>query len=133
MLPHQKNKVDISSLTEEEKKLFKLYGKLPARKDILASKLNERKYFDSGDYALSKAGKASDAGVTNVGYEHPSPESIPHHVGTPQSPVMSPAALMPRDSFSLGASAVSGSSAGAVSSGLSASPPKERRVGQGMH
>ena len=38
----------------------------------------ERKYFDSGDYALSKAGKASDTGVTSIGREHPSPENIPH-------------------------------------------------------
>lgn len=38
----------------------------------------ERKYFDSGDYALSKAGKASDVGVTQVGREHPNPEKIPH-------------------------------------------------------
>ncbi|KAK8215088.1 hypothetical protein M8818_002098 [Zalaria obscura] len=38
----------------------------------------ERKYFDSGDYALSKAGKASDAGVTEIGREHPSPDTIPH-------------------------------------------------------
>jgi hypothetical protein len=38
----------------------------------------ERKYFDSGDYALSKAGKASDVGVTTIGSEHPVPEKIPH-------------------------------------------------------
>ena len=38
----------------------------------------ERKYFDSGDYALSKAGKASDVGVTSVGSQHPLPENIPH-------------------------------------------------------
>ncbi|KAK3046027.1 hypothetical protein LTS18_013491, partial [Coniosporium uncinatum] len=38
----------------------------------------ERKYFDSGDYALSKAGKASDVGVTSIGREHPSPDTIPH-------------------------------------------------------
>lgn len=38
----------------------------------------ERKYFDSGDYALSKAGKASDAGVTQIGSQHPNPENIPH-------------------------------------------------------
>ncbi|KAF3011264.1 hypothetical protein E8E13_011672 [Curvularia kusanoi] len=56
MNPHQQNKVDIS----------------------------ERKYFDSGDYALSKAGKASDAGVTQVGREHPNPEKIPHM--TPSTP-----------------------------------------------
>jgi hypothetical protein len=34
----------------------------------------ERKYFDSGDYALSKAGKEPLA----IGSEHPSPDTIPH-------------------------------------------------------
>ncbi|KAF3915962.1 hypothetical protein AA313_de0207153 [Arthrobotrys entomopaga] len=42
------------------------------------SALRERKYFDSGDYALSKAGKASDVGVTQIGSKHPLPENIPH-------------------------------------------------------
>ncbi|TKA27212.1 hypothetical protein B0A50_04549 [Salinomyces thailandicus] len=78
MNPHQKNKVDVSQLSEEEQKLFRLYGKLPNKKDLLQNKLKERKYFDSGDYAMSKAGK-SDAGlVGGLGREHPSPESIPH-------------------------------------------------------
>ncbi|KAF2233803.1 Endosulfine-domain-containing protein [Viridothelium virens] len=89
--PHQRNKVDVSSMTEEEQKLFRLYGKLPNKKDLLQNKLKgqERKYFDSGDYALSKAGKASDVGVTSIGREHPSPENIPHltqqnsHPGNP--------------------------------------------------
>ncbi|KAI9664452.1 MAG: hypothetical protein M1821_005898 [Bathelium mastoideum] len=78
--PHQRNKVDVSSMSEEEQKLFRLYGKLPSKKDLLQNKLKgqERKYFDSGDYALSKAGKASDVGVTSIGREHPSPENIPH-------------------------------------------------------
>ncbi|KAK4549734.1 hypothetical protein LTR36_005035 [Oleoguttula mirabilis] len=76
--PHKKNKVDVSQLGEEEQKLFRLYGKLPNKKDLLQNKLKERKYFDSGDYAMSKAGK-SDAGlVGGLGREHPSPESIPH-------------------------------------------------------
>lgn len=86
MLPHQKNKVDISSLSEDEQRLFRLYGKLPSKKDILSNKLKERKYFDSGDYALSKAGKASDVGVTTIGSKHPLPENIPHShnpTGTP--------------------------------------------------
>ncbi|KAL8763772.1 MAG: hypothetical protein Q9194_007257 [Teloschistes cf. exilis] len=76
-------------MTEEEQKLFRLYGKLPNKKDLLQNKLKfsrrklipesqERKYFDSGDYALSKAGKASDVGVTQVGREHPNPDKIPH-------------------------------------------------------
>ncbi|KAK3080756.1 hypothetical protein LTR53_020512, partial [Teratosphaeriaceae sp. CCFEE 6253] len=50
-------------------KLFRLYGKLPNKKDLLQNKLKERKYFDSGDYAMSKAGKV-DAG--GLGREHPS-------------------------------------------------------------
>jgi len=78
MNPHQQNKVDISSLSPDEQRLFRLYGKLPNKKDLLQNKLKERKYFDSGDYALSKAGKASDVGVTQIGREHPVPENIPH-------------------------------------------------------
>ncbi|KAL8676230.1 MAG: hypothetical protein Q9186_007231 [Xanthomendoza sp. 1 TL-2023] len=85
MNPHQKNKVDLSSLNEEEQKLLRLYGKLPNKKDLLQNKLKshfatsqERKYFDSGDYALSKAGKASEGGVTSIGSQHPLPENIPH-------------------------------------------------------
>ncbi|KAF2266719.1 Endosulfine-domain-containing protein [Lojkania enalia] len=78
MNPHQQNKVDISKLTPDEQRLFRLYGKLPNKKDLLQNKLKERKYFDSGDYALSKAGKASDIGVTSIGREHPVPENIPH-------------------------------------------------------
>lgn len=93
MNPHQKNKVDLSQMTADEQRLFRLYGKLPNRKDLLQNKLKERKYFDSGDYALSKAGKASDVGVTQIGREHPVPEKIPHvappavatHNGKPQN------------------------------------------------
>lgn len=84
-------------MTPDEQRLFRLYGKLPNRNDLLQKKFQvredslqstapviilivqqERKYFDSGDYALSKAGKASDAGVTTVGSQHPVPENIPH-------------------------------------------------------
>jgi len=78
MNPHQKNKVDINSLSADEQRLFRLYGKLPNKSDLLQNKLKERKYFDSGDYALSKAGKASDTGVTTIGSEHPQPGHIPH-------------------------------------------------------
>ncbi|MCJ1413445.1 hypothetical protein MMC19_007550 [Ptychographa xylographoides] len=112
MNPHQKNKVDISSLNEEEQKLFRLYGKLPNRNDLLQNKLKERKYFDSGDYALSKAGKASDVGVTSIGSQHPLPENIPH--------LSSPS---PGNSGN-GAGGV-GNGHGQQSSGQSGSPVKE--------
>jgi len=78
MNPAQRNKVDLASLTAEEQQLFRLYGKLPTRKDILSNKLKERKYFDSGDHALSQAGKAGSVGVLNVGTKHATPEDIPH-------------------------------------------------------
>ena len=65
MLPAQRNKIDISvsvvktmgesvpraplttlshpqSLSEEEQKMFRLYGKLPNRKDLLTNKLKVR-------------------------------------------------------------------------------------------
>jgi cAMP-regulated phosphoprotein/endosulfine conserved region len=44
----------------------------------MAKHLKERKYFDSGDYALSKAGKASSVDTGSVGSQHPLPENIPH-------------------------------------------------------
>jgi len=91
MNPHQKNKIDIGALSPDEQRLFRLYGKLPTRKDLLQNKLKERKYFDSGDYALSKAGKASDVGVTQIGREHPVPENIPHS-SSPMNGVLSPTA-----------------------------------------
>jgi len=78
MNPHQKNKVDVASLSPDEQRLFRLYGKLPSKSDHLAKHLKERKYFDSGDYALSKAGKASSVDTGSVGSEHPLPENIPH-------------------------------------------------------
>ncbi|RMJ28199.1 hypothetical protein PHISP_00902 [Aspergillus sp. HF37] len=82
MNPHQQNKVDVGSLSPDEQRLLRLYGKMPNKKDVLQNKLKERKYFDSGDYALSKAGKASDVGVTNIGSRHPVPENIPHLTAT---------------------------------------------------
>ncbi|KAF3935778.1 hypothetical protein ABW20_dc0104380 [Dactylellina cionopaga] len=95
----------LRSLSEEEQKLFRLYGKLPSKKDILSNKLKERKYFDSGDYALSKAGKASDVGVTQIGSKHPLPENIPHsHTST---------------------GSTTGTPSGSMSSGSSGAPVKE--------
>jgi hypothetical protein len=88
--------IAMQKMSPDEARLFRLYGKLPNKKDLLQNKLKvnstlethrlssltatpqERKYFDSGDYALSKAGKASDIGVTAIGREHPVPEKIPH-------------------------------------------------------
>lgn len=80
MLPLRQKKIDISSLTEEEQKLFRLYGKLPTHKNVLTKMQKERKYFDSGDYALSKAGVAPQ---NSVGTAIPNPENIPHATSPP--------------------------------------------------
>ncbi|KAI2627430.1 Endosulfine-domain-containing protein [Hypomontagnella submonticulosa] len=78
MNPHQKNKIDVKSLSPEEQRLFRLYGKLPSKSDHFAKHLKERKYFDSGDYAMSKAGKGDSVDTGSVGSQHPVPENIPH-------------------------------------------------------
>ncbi|KAG5338865.1 hypothetical protein E4T56_gene3992 [Termitomyces sp. T112] len=75
MLPYQRNKIDISKLNPQEQQLFAKYGKLPTHKNVLTKMQKERKYFDSGDYALSKAGVAPQ---TTVGTAIPNPENIPH-------------------------------------------------------
>ncbi|TCD61022.1 hypothetical protein EIP91_009145 [Steccherinum ochraceum] len=86
MLPAKRNKVDLSQLTEEEQKLFRLYGKLPTHKNVLTKMQKDRKYFDSGDYALSKAGKAPQ---NTVGTAIPNPENIPHATSSPVTHAMS--------------------------------------------
>ncbi|KAF6757582.1 camp-regulated phospho protein/endosulfine conserved region-domain-containing protein [Ephemerocybe angulata] len=75
MHPAQRNKIDISKLNPQEQQLFSKYGKLPTHKNVLMKMQKDRKYFDSGDYALSKAGKAPQ---TSVGTAIPNPENIPH-------------------------------------------------------
>jgi hypothetical protein len=97
----------------------------------------ERKYFDSGDYALSKAGKASDTGVTTIGTEHPKADNIPHmspltntitrgdsiSAGSPPSSTTSP---LP-DTASLHRGSINGIPGGGLPQGhaASSSPVKE--------
>ncbi|KAK0388283.1 hypothetical protein NLU13_4528 [Sarocladium strictum] len=94
MNPLQKNKVDVKSLSPEEQRLFRLYGKLPSRSDHFAKHLKDRKYFDSGDYAMSKAGKGDGVDAGAVGSQHPVPENIPHL----SSPIQSTSATSPSGS-----------------------------------
>ncbi|KAK3341994.1 camp-regulated phosphoprotein/endosulfine conserved region-domain-containing protein [Lasiosphaeria hispida] len=70
--------IDTSSLTPTEQRLYRLYGRLPSQSHHFARHLKERKYFDSGDYALSKAGRGDSVDVGLVGALHPAPEQIPH-------------------------------------------------------
>ncbi|KAF7297788.1 mRNA stability protein [Mycena kentingensis (nom. inval.)] len=87
MLPAQRNKVDMSNMNEQEKLLFAKYGKLPTHKNVLMKMQKDRKYFDSGDYALSKAGVAPQ---NAVGTAIPHPENIPHATATSPPPNGSP-------------------------------------------
>ncbi|KAH8809300.1 hypothetical protein F5884DRAFT_753785 [Xylogone sp. PMI_703] len=77
MSSDQKNKVDISSFSPDEQQLFRLYGRLPSKSDH-SVKHQERKYFDSGDFALFEAAKASSIGIESVGSQHPILGDIPH-------------------------------------------------------
>ncbi|KAI8371503.1 camp-regulated phosphoprotein/endosulfine conserved region-domain-containing protein [Radiomyces spectabilis] len=71
----------MTQLNEEHAKLLRLYGRLPDKRDLMKRKLQERKYFDSGDYALSQAGKE----LLAIGSEHPCPDNIPHSNPNPLS------------------------------------------------
>lgn len=70
MLPLRRKKADLSKLPEEGQSPFRHYDQLPTRKNMM-----QKKYLDSGDYALSKARRAS----APVGRSHASPKThIPH-------------------------------------------------------
>lgn len=115
------------SLSPEEQRLFRLYGKLPSKSDHFAKHLKERKYFDSGDYALSKAGKADSVDAGSVGSQHPVPENIPHLSspvsGSSGSSGLANGLILPR------LHPPAGSSAAAVAGvGVAGSPVKEQSI-----
>lgn len=96
----------------------------------------ERKYFDSGDYALSKAGKASDTGVTTIGTEHPNAENIPHaspltHIVTRSDSITS--ASPPSNPLSPSLSNLNTNPLATVGSGEAASPTLSGPSPAGMH
>ncbi|EAU86108.2 hypothetical protein CC1G_07187 [Coprinopsis cinerea okayama7 len=97
MHPAQRNKVDISKLTPQEQQLFAKYGKLPTHKNVLMKMQKDRKYFDSGDYALSKAGKAPQS---TVGTAIPNPENIPHASTPVNGHATHPISISPTNSIS---------------------------------
>jgi len=64
---------------------------------LLTKKLKDRKFFDSGDYALSKAAATKNESdvINGVGSKHPEPEDIPqllhsHNSISSSSPPRSP-------------------------------------------
>ncbi|KAG7402834.1 mRNA stability protein [Fusarium oxysporum f. sp. rapae] len=71
--------------TETDKRLLHIYGMIPTRGNLLHGQLEGRKYFDSGDFALSQAHQPSNIGGVDTGSEHALRENISY----PSAPVPS--------------------------------------------
>ncbi|KAE8396836.1 hypothetical protein BDV37DRAFT_277349 [Aspergillus pseudonomiae] len=69
-------KSDSQALSENEKRCLRIYGRLPYRGGLLGQQSKERRYFDSGDLALSAADIVTDNGAIQTGAAHPIRESI---------------------------------------------------------
>ncbi|KAK6462203.1 camp-regulated phosphoprotein/endosulfine conserved region-domain-containing protein [Scheffersomyces coipomensis] len=77
--PTNTQHLDLSKLSPEELTIFKRYGKLPTTQQILSNKFREKKYFDSGDYAMQKqSGNKNNQMFPGVGVplRHPNAEKV---------------------------------------------------------
>lgn len=76
--PKNTQNLDLSKLSPQELRIYRMYGKLPTTQQILSSKFQDKKYFDSGDYAMQKqlgnSGKTSVPG--GVPLRHPNAEKV---------------------------------------------------------
>ncbi|ODV78421.1 uncharacterized protein CANTADRAFT_90771 [Suhomyces tanzawaensis NRRL Y-17324] len=75
--PKNTQNLDLSKLSPQELRIYKMYGKLPTTQQILTSKFQDKKYFDSGDYAMQKqmgGGRTALAGGVPLG--HPNAEKV---------------------------------------------------------
>ncbi|EHK51148.1 hypothetical protein TRIATDRAFT_94369 [Trichoderma atroviride IMI 206040] len=63
--------------TQRKEDSLKIYGRLPSRDHLLGHQLEDRKYFDSGDFALSQAHRPSSIGAISTGSQHPRRETVP--------------------------------------------------------
>ncbi|EAW15651.1 uncharacterized protein NFIA_049920 [Aspergillus fischeri NRRL 181] len=85
MEPEQKKQSNPESPPKDEEGLLRAYGRLPQRGRLLDQQSKERKYFDSGDFALSTADRVTDIGAIHTGRAHPQRGSVSH----PYAPVPS--------------------------------------------
>ncbi|KAF3991068.1 hypothetical protein FT663_01810 [Candidozyma haemuli var. vulneris] len=75
--PKNTQGLDLSKLSPQELRIYKMYGKLPTTQQILSSKFQDKKYFDSGDYAMQKQMGSSKSGVAgSVPMAHPNAEKV---------------------------------------------------------
>ncbi|KAI5966041.1 hypothetical protein CANMA_003287 [Candida margitis] len=65
--PKNTQHIDLSKLSPQELKIYKMYGKLPSTQQILSSKFHDKKYFDSGDYAMQKQKGGALKNVSGLG------------------------------------------------------------------
>ncbi|EED20857.1 conserved hypothetical protein [Talaromyces stipitatus ATCC 10500] len=66
--------------SETARRICQVYGRAPGGLAFQHKSQKERKYFDSGDFALTATGKTTDNGVLNTGETHPRRSNIsrPH-------------------------------------------------------
>jgi hypothetical protein len=78
--PKNEQNLDLSKLSPQELRIYHMYGKLPTRQQILSSKFQDKKYFDSGDYAMQKqlgGDAARSRGISQgVPLRHPNAEKV---------------------------------------------------------
>lgn len=74
--PTNEQGLDLSKLSPQELRVFKLYGKLPTTQQVLASRFQDKKYFDSGDYAMQKQLGGPKSGIAGVSMRHPNAEKV---------------------------------------------------------
>lgn len=71
------DKIEFLKLTPQEMKIYKMYGRLPSTSQILISKLQEKNFFDSGDYAMeNQLGGIFKTHARSVSMEHPDAEKV---------------------------------------------------------
>ncbi|KAL4892874.1 hypothetical protein BDV59DRAFT_178873 [Aspergillus ambiguus] len=71
---HQESKPE--TLSHEERQAFRRYGRLPRRGSLLGH--HPRKYFDSGDFAVSTPDRMKDNDAIQTGKSHPLREAVSH-------------------------------------------------------
>jgi len=75
--PKNTQGLDLSKLSPQELRIYKMYGKLPTTQQILTSKFHDKKYFDSGDYAMQKQMGSSNKGIPGgIPMKHPNAEKV---------------------------------------------------------
>lgn len=74
--PKNQQGIDLSKLSPQELKIYKMYGKLPTTQQILSSKFQDKKYFDSGDYAMQKQLGGPKSGFGGTPMRHPNAEKV---------------------------------------------------------